>query len=63
MRVVLVMGLDFAVLIGLMVGSEGTLGVFSKVTLKLLPLPKSSDSGVGLSRRLTPRWRPKRLPR
>ena len=29
-------------LIQLMVGSEGTLGVFTKITLKLMPLPKSS---------------------
>lgn len=29
-------------LIGLMIGSEGTLGVFTKITLKLLPLPRSS---------------------
>jgi len=29
-------------LIQLMVGSEGTLGIFTKITLKLLPLPKSS---------------------
>ena len=29
-------------LIGLMVGSEGTLGVFTKIILKLLPLPKAS---------------------
>jgi glycolate oxidase len=29
-------------LIHLMIGSEGTLGVFTKITLKLLPLPKAS---------------------
>ena len=29
-------------LIGLLVGSEGTLGIFTKITLKLLPLPKAS---------------------
>jgi len=29
-------------MIGLMVGSEGTLGVFTKIILKLLPLPKAS---------------------
>jgi len=29
-------------LIQLMVGSEGTLGVFTKITLKLMPLPKAS---------------------
>jgi glycolate oxidase len=29
-------------MIGLMVGSEGTLGIFTKITLKLLPLPKAS---------------------
>lgn len=29
-------------LIGLMVGSEGTLGIFTKITIKLLPLPKAS---------------------
>jgi glycolate oxidase len=29
-------------LIQLLVGSEGTLGVFTKITLKLMPLPKSS---------------------
>ena len=29
-------------LIQLMVGSEGTLGVFTRITLKLMPLPKSS---------------------
>jgi glycolate oxidase len=29
-------------LIHLMVGSEGTLGVFTKITLRLLPLPRSS---------------------
>ncbi len=29
-------------IIQLMVGSEGTLGVFTKITLKLLPLPKAS---------------------
>jgi len=29
-------------MIGLMVGSEGTLGIFTKVILKLLPLPKAN---------------------
>jgi len=29
-------------LIGLMVGSEGTLGIFTKIILKLMPLPKSA---------------------
>ena len=29
-------------LIALMVGSEGTLGIFTKITLKLMPLPKAS---------------------
>ena len=29
-------------LIALLVGSEGTLGIFTRITLKLLPLPKSS---------------------
>ncbi|MGC9454234.1 MAG: FAD-binding oxidoreductase [Phycisphaerae bacterium] len=29
-------------LVQLMVGSEGTLGIFTKITLKLMPLPKSS---------------------
>ena len=29
-------------LLGLMLGSEGTLGIFTKITLKLLPLPKVS---------------------
>ena len=29
-------------LLHLMVGSEGTLGIFTKITLKLLPLPKAS---------------------
>ena len=29
-------------LIQLMVGSEGTLGIFTKITLRLMPLPKSS---------------------
>jgi glycolate oxidase len=29
-------------LIGLMVGSEGTLGIFTRITLKLMPLPRAS---------------------
>ncbi len=29
-------------MIGLMVGSEGTLGIFTKIVLKLLPLPKAN---------------------
>jgi len=29
-------------LLGLMVGSEGTLGIFTKVTLRLVPLPRAS---------------------
>ena len=29
-------------LIGLMVGSEGTLGIFTQITLKLMPLPRAS---------------------
>ncbi len=29
-------------LMGLMIGSEGTLGIFTKITLKLMPLPKCS---------------------
>ena len=29
-------------MVGLMVGSEGTLGIFTKITLKLLPLPKAN---------------------
>ncbi len=29
-------------LIGLLVGSEGTLGVFTRITLRLIPLPKAS---------------------
>ncbi len=35
-------------LLHLMVGSEGTLGIFTKVTLKLLPLPKTSVNLLAL---------------
>ncbi len=37
-------------LIGLMVGSEGTLGVFTKIILKLMPLPKCSVDLLALFR-------------
>ncbi len=35
-------------LTGLMVGSEGTLGVFNKITLKLIPLPQGRKSMVAV---------------
>ncbi len=35
-------------LLQLLVGSEGTLGIFTKITLKLLPLPKSSIALLAL---------------
>ena len=35
-------------LTGLMVGSEGTLGVFNKITLKLIPLPQDRRSMVAV---------------
>ncbi len=35
-------------LTGLMVGSEGTLGVFNKITLKLIPLPQDRKSMVAV---------------
>jgi glycolate oxidase subunit GlcD len=37
-------------LIHLLVGSEGTLGIFTQVTLKLLPMPKASVSLLALFR-------------
>ena len=45
-----VTGLD---LLHLMVGSEGTLGVFTEITLKLLPLPKASVDLLCLFRSVT----------
>ena len=35
-------------LTGLMVGSEGTLGVFNKITLKLIPLPAHQKAMVAV---------------
>ena len=39
-------------LLGLMVGSEGTLGIFTKITLKLLPAPKATADLLCMFERL-----------